>query len=123
MALAGASLAARQNCSNVKRYQQKIPKERNWITEKEKMFIEIALGLYENMTCVKMTEKAITNMWRHFHKNEALIREKYPEDLQTELIFGIRLPSSKYSTLGGINFTSKLIAAFSKLNLVLVESS
>jgi len=109
MALWGATMATAFNCTKGKSYLRRIPKERDWIMENEKMNIEIGLALYP-LTCVNMTEEDKN----HFHKTASKIRENYPEDIEAELFYRKwsfkRGEPSKELRRDGINFILDVIA-------------
>ena len=115
MALWGAIMATAFDCKKGKGYLKRIPKEMNWITENEKMNIEIGFALYPP-NCVKKTEEDKI----HFHKTASKIREKYPKDIESELFYrwwsSTVGETSKKLQREGINFAEDVMRKDKKYN-------
>lgn len=107
------TMASQFNCTKGNAYLKKIPKERNWTTENENMYIKTAFALYPP-TCDKINDEDEKEIKTNFYKTALEIRERYPKDIEAELLFGSWSKkyakfSSKKNQMGGIHFIRHLL--------------
>ena len=87
MAMWGAAMATTQilwqnsDCERGKKYLEKISMEAEWITEKEKAYIETGFALYpKSLTCAK--DKNQNTRESRFMKAMKKLTRKYPEETE-----------------------------------------
>ena len=87
MAMWGAAMATTQilwqnsDCERGKKYLEKISTEAEWITEKEKAYIETGFALYpKSLTCAK--DKNQNTRESRFMKAMKKLTRKYPEETE-----------------------------------------
>ena len=103
MAMWGAAMATTQilwqnsDCEKGKKYLEKISTEAEWITEKEKAYIETGFALYpKSLTCAK--DKNQNTRESRFMKAMKKLTRKYPEETEA-LAFWAVSGKSLYSSL------------------------
>ena len=93
MAMWGAAMATVQilwqysECEKGKEFLNKIPEEREWITDREEAYIQTGYSLYpQDLACAEDNQ---FNREKRFKKAMKNVLEKYPEESEASLFFSV----------------------------------
>ena len=99
MALWGAAMSTTQilwssaNCTKGKKYLKKIPKKRDWITEKENAYIKTGFALYpKSLTCAQDNDQFVKE--KRIFKSFQKLTKKYPEETEAALFYAVALTAT-----------------------------